>query len=633
MSVNAHAQATLERYASRDKNPQFAAAVTGAWGSGKTHFIQNFLESRERAGDKSIYVSLYGMADTTAIDQSVFNALHPILGGKSARFAAKFVKGLLKTSIQLDLDNNGTKDASISSNVPDVELADWLKPKKGTLIVFDDLERSAIDLDVVLGYINSLVEHSEIRCLVLVCEEAMTGSQRDKYRLRKEKTIGLTVKIEPDFDAAYKAFGSDLFASCLTSYETAWKPIVRAAFDQSEKNNLRLLRQALLYFSWAYDKFPAIAKESNDVVRSFLSVHLPIAFEFLSGGLDEKQIDQFIGTSSFSRYIAAKEEVKSPVVALADKYAVLDERLRTKAAIAFFTALLQDGVVAEEKLVNVLNAHPALVTASTPPWRKLWFWRDLRETEIESLAQTVRQQLTSGEFDDLYPLLHATGTLMSLAVRGMTTSIAVQEALLLGKSAIETLATKKNLHDFERVGDFRVDVTSGHDGLGFSSDIPEFTELANYANKLRGQQYETFLTSKSDGLLSLLSTDAEAFAENVSALNHVFSRKPLFSRFGVDAFLTCIRAQKTVAAYWDISTGLERRFIASNTEVYQDLLPELPFFEALDSALTNEEQAGKYGRVERRGLLDFQARGLAHAIAQLRSCKEKLDEQHCASKG
>lgn len=633
MSVNAHAQETLERYASRDKNPQFAAAVTGSWGSGKTHFVQKFLESREEAGDKSIYVSLYVVADTAAIDQSIFNALHPVLGGKTARFAAKFVKGLLKTSIQLDLDKNGTKDLTMASSVPDVELAEWLKPKKGTLIVFDDLERSAIDLDVVLGYINSLVEHSEIRCLILVCEDAMTDSQRDKYRLRKEKTIGLSVKIEPDFDAAYRAFGSDLFPNCLTSYANAWQPTIKAAFEQSEKNNLRLLRQALLYFSWAYDKFPTIAKESNDVVRAFLSIHLPTAFEFLSGCLDEKQIDQFIGTSNLSRYIAAKEDMKSPVVALADKYAVLDERLRTISAVDFFKALLHDGVVIEEKLINVLNAHPALITASTPTWKRLWFWRDLLETEIDPLAQTVRQQLVAGEFDDLYPLLHATGTLMSLAKRGMTTSISEQEALLLGKSAVETLAATKNLHDFERVGDFRVDVTSGHDGLGFSSDIPEFTELANYANKLREQQYETFLKSKSDGLLNLLSSDAEAFAESVSALNHVFSRKPLFSLFGVDAFLTCIRAQKTVAAYWDISTGIERRFIASNTEVYKDLLPELPFFEELDSVISNEEQAGKYGRVARRGLLDLQARGLAHAIAQLRSCKEKLREPHSTSKG
>jgi hypothetical protein len=632
MSVNTHAQETLERYASRDKNPQFAAAVTGAWGSGKTHFVQNFLESREKAGDKSIYVSLYGVADTAAIDQSIFNALHPILGGKSARFAAKFVKGLLKTSIQLDLDKNGTKDASISSTVPDVELADWLKPRKGTLIVFDDLERSAIDLDVVLGYINSLVEHSEIRCLILVCEDAMTDSQRDKYRLRKEKTIGLSVKIEPDFDAAYQAFGSDLFADCVASYESAWKPIIKAAFEQSEKSNLRLLRHALLYFSWAYDKFPNIAKESNDVVRAFLSVHLPTAFEFLSGGLDEKQIGQFIGTSSFSRYIAAKEEVKSPVVTLADKYAVLDERLRTISAVDFFTALLRDGVVIEEKLINVLNAHPALITASTPTWRRLWFWRDLRETEIDPLAQTVRQQLSAGEFDDLYPLLHATGTLMSLATRGMTTSISAQEALLLGKSAVETLATKKNLHDFERVGDFRVDVTSGHDGLSFSSNIPEFTTLATYANDLRGQQYEKFLTGKCEALLDLLSTDAEAFAESVSELNGLFSRKPLFSRFDINAFLMRIQVQKTVSAYWDVSNGIEHRFIASNTEVYKDLLPELPFFEELDSVIAKEEQALQYGRVARRGLLDLQERGLAHAIAQLRSCKEKLDKQHSASK-
>ncbi len=632
MSVNARAQEVLETYASAAVNPEFTAAVTGAWGCGKTHFVKRFLQQRDERGLTNIYISLYGLSDTAAIDQSIFAALHPLLGGKAASFAAKLVKGLLKTTIQVDLDQDGKSDGSVSSTVPDVQLADWLKPKKGTLIVFDDLERTRIDVDDVLGYINSLVEHSEVRCVVLVNEneDAMREDQREKYRVRKEKTIGLTVKVLPDFDEAYATFGQALFPNSAVEFEQEWKQTTRAAFEQSGKNNLRLLRQALLYFSWAYDKFPADAKRSNEVTRSYLSVHLPTAFEFLSGTLKQEQLDPFLDTSGVARYLASEKEEKDPVRELADRYTIFDEKFRSKSAVVFFTFLLRDGAIVEDKLVELLNTHPALITASTPPWRRLWFWRDLQESEIQSLATVVRAQITNGEFSNVYQLLLAVSTLISLATRGMISGISASHSLGLGKDAVRALALKGDIREYERVRDLRIDTSSGYDGLGYSSDLPEFVELARYANDLRATQYDSFLERKSVALLQSLSTDAQSFAETISNLNGIFSHRPLFSRFTVEDFLERLRLQKTVAGYWDVSTGIEHRFIASNTEVYKDLLPELSFFEELDAAITREEQAGEYGPVARRGLLDLKERGLAHAIDQLRSCKERVEHATAA---
>ena len=235
MSVNARAEQVLEKYASSEANPEFAAAVTGAWGCGKTHFVKRFLGQRDARDLTNIYISLYGLSDTAAIDQAIFAALHPLLGGKTASFAGKVFKGLLKTTIQVDLDKDGKSDGSVSPTVPDVELADWLKPKKGTLIVFDDLERTRIDIDDVLGCINSFVEHSDIRCVVLVNEneDAMHKDQREKYLIRKEKTIGLTVKVLPDFHDAYTTFGQTLFPSSVALFEQEWKQTTRSAFEQS----------------------------------------------------------------------------------------------------------------------------------------------------------------------------------------------------------------------------------------------------------------------------------------------------------------------------------------------------------------------------------------------------------------
>ena len=58
--------------------------LKGNWGSGKTFFINKWIEDYKKGLGKEIilepiYVSLYGLKDTTQITTEIDRKLHPIL--------------------------------------------------------------------------------------------------------------------------------------------------------------------------------------------------------------------------------------------------------------------------------------------------------------------------------------------------------------------------------------------------------------------------------------------------------------------------------------------------------------------------------------------------------------------------
>ncbi len=99
--------------------------LRGKWGSGKSWFINDYMQ--KKGEDKFLYVSLYGITSYKEIEDSFFQQLHPVLASKGMKIAGKILKGLLKTTVKIDLDRDGKEDGNISSGVPDINLPDYLK--------------------------------------------------------------------------------------------------------------------------------------------------------------------------------------------------------------------------------------------------------------------------------------------------------------------------------------------------------------------------------------------------------------------------------------------------------------------------------------------------------------------------
>lgn len=177
-------------------NPlKYAILLDGFWGAGKTYFIQHNLTEID-----TIYVSLNGISTIANLS---FQLAYQILGNSLAepKHKCKLHKGnkivgtvgnLLATHIETKLS------ISFSDIVKLLENIDF----KNKLIILDDLERCNIDLQELLGFINNLVEHNNIKILLVANESELNSN--DIYLKIKEKLIYQTLKFIPDLESIYE---------------------------------------------------------------------------------------------------------------------------------------------------------------------------------------------------------------------------------------------------------------------------------------------------------------------------------------------------------------------------------------------------------------------------------------------
>ncbi|MEO5376110.1 MAG: KAP family NTPase [Alphaproteobacteria bacterium] len=134
-SVNAHVIEYLDYYVKTPHEPEFAVLVTGAWGSGKTFLVKNFLKKHQAFNNKSknnyIYVSLHGLSTVDDMYMEVLRAYSTFIASEKTQKAGTLFNKLLK-SIKVDASVTGT------------QLAKFFDIYSKDLYVFDDLERCCL---------------------------------------------------------------------------------------------------------------------------------------------------------------------------------------------------------------------------------------------------------------------------------------------------------------------------------------------------------------------------------------------------------------------------------------------------------------------------------------------------------
>lgn len=201
-TINSHIETYLDYYCRLSHAPGFAVLLKGQWGSGKTWFINKYRENREGQNQKCFYVSLYGMTSCSEIEDAFFQQLHPILSSKGMAITSKILKGLVKGTLKIDLNDDRRNDGTLNVQIPEVNLPEYLKNADKRILIFDDLERCKIDLSNILGYINYFVEHQELKVILVANEDELL--KNDSYKVIKEKLIGKTFGVSLDFEGHWR---------------------------------------------------------------------------------------------------------------------------------------------------------------------------------------------------------------------------------------------------------------------------------------------------------------------------------------------------------------------------------------------------------------------------------------------
>lgn len=498
--INLNTKNLIKYYCSLEVEPEYALLVKGPWGCGKSHLVKDCIEDlkQENQDFKFLYVSLYGINEISDIEAKLFEQLNPVLSNKKVMFASQIAKGVLKGTLKIDLDDDGKPDASASIGVPDINLADYFTNTKNCILVFDDLERCELDLQLILGYINYFVEKEGYKVLIIADEEKIINqdSSREehyKYTDIKEKLIGKTVKVEPDVSLVFDNFVNDLFAT--SSYSVLVKglklkelliknkELIISIFTQSNYNNLRSLRKTILDLKLFEKVFDDEITKATDLTNQFFKLFVALSMEVHSGKLKVSNIRYLLDTELVIKFHVecVQNETKNEFAEIANKYDVdfRDSLIGFEVWHHFFDSNMLDIGKVKEQLKLSKHFQGEL----TPSWVRLWYWRDLENDEFDHLSSEVWNKLLEKELPDLAALKHVAGIFFSLANEQLS-SKTPNEVVDAVSQYLEHLLQEPPTN----YNDTFFDNLIGYDGnvsLGYQSkDSQEFKEVSSLIDNL-----------------------------------------------------------------------------------------------------------------------------------------------------
>lgn len=592
---NLHIEEFLKYYYSFKQEPGYAVLLKGKWGTGKTWFINQTLNSLAQEGGKYLYVSLYGITSFEEIEDEFFKQLHPLLSSKSMALTGKIAKGLLKATLKIDLDGDGKADGSVSAQAPELNLPDYLTNTSGFVIVFDDLERASINLESLLGYINHYVEHQGYKVIIVANEEEILAHQEQRddfklaYRRIKEKLVGKTFEINPDLSGALVNFISEVKNRDAQSLYNKNINLISEIYENSQYQNLRHLKQAL----WDFERFLSLvsqdASAKDGLLDHLLKIFLILSFEIKSGSILPKDISNF-KTAYFSGLLDrdSKNKEETPYQRVSKKYknvSLRDLLIEESIWIDFF----DKGCSSEERVQESLEKSEYYRTENTPDWVRLWHSMDLSDAEFSTALESVEKDFFEMKYTELGVVRHVSGIFLWLSKIGLMKKTR-REILEFSCSYIDHLKETGNLNsEISNRPRFRVYESWG--GLGFhEKESDEIKELNKYIDRLSEQAVIEDYPTAGDELIQLISEDPNLFYRKVVLCNdsdNIYYEIPIFqyidSEKFVEAFVSAIPSSRNTICY-----AFSERYKFDNFNA--SLLPELEWLKDLIKLLEEKRQ-------------------------------------------
>ena len=385
MPINNYIKQYLEYYIKKEKT-EHAILLTGEWGVGKTFFIDDFIDKFNQPrnnsvildGWKIIKVSLFGLNDTSEINEQIFQELHPILGSKQMKFLGNFLKGGLKLGMKVDLDalNNTTVSADLNGLFPK---GGYKNKSNNIILVLDDLERSNINLKQLLGYINCLVEISKNKVIIVAEESYLTKQDQGLYLDFKEKVIGKTFYVKHQLEEILEKF----LIKSNNQYLTDNLEKIVNLYLKLQCVNLRIIIQSIEDFCFI----------TEELSKDFIQKHEDFYINFMK---------QFFILNFLVKKNLIKEEyfhetpdsLKQEMEKIDDElfhYQLFDFNYWYEILYKCYRNDLSDKITNSDFMKASNADHMSHV--NTPLWLKLWNYRDLEDNDFITLIEQLENDL------------------------------------------------------------------------------------------------------------------------------------------------------------------------------------------------------------------------------------------------
>jgi hypothetical protein len=560
-SDNQHIRKFLSYYGHLSISPEYAVLIKGLWGTGKTWFIQDCLKKLQIEGQEHLYISLYGVTSVDDIESEFFRLLHPWLSSKTVNLIGKLAKGFLKATIKFDIDSDGKPDGTLTIGVPNEKLFKSLNSAENKMIVFDDVERCAIPICHLLGYINKFVEHCGFKVILVANEneiierEKKDESNLNAYRRIKEKLIGKTFEIVPEIEPALSHFAAQLQSDKAKTAIDENKQLLTQLYYSSSYKNLRILRHALLDFDRLFGNFTDDIVSNKAVVSNFLTFYLIYFFEIMSGTISAGEISN-LKVAYFSLMRKQKEE-SNPL----QKYMDITSKYT---GVSFLDSILQEslwqswfdkGFVASEEIETAIRNSKYFRSETQFSWVKLWHGEDLSDCDFEEVLKNVDSEWRAKTYIEIGVIKHVAGLLLWLSDIGLYWE-SKDQILAFSRQYVDFLKEQGHLLSCkpEQVG--LIDDESWG-GLGYRSiKDADFQEFLKYISRKKEEALLESYASEAVSLLKLMKNETDKFFRTLILSNHEdnrFYEVPILTYVRpndfVKIFLELIPDQRRIVAY------------------------------------------------------------------------------------
>jgi KAP family P-loop domain len=402
----------------------------------------------------------------------------------------------------------------VTSNIPDVDLAEYFKTPSDCLLIFDDLERCSINISDVLGYINAFVEHEGFKAIIVANEQEVLKREDKLYSEIKEKLIGQTVSVKSDITAALANFFDLIKEPKAKEYLKQQETTIRLLYSQSETGNLRLLKHAL----WDFERFAACIDEkhwgNDEAIGILFRDIIALSIETRSGRLSRASLVAAANEPRIQLFRKA-DAPKTPGDQLRERYPEVDfdQTLLNGDSLA---GLFFDGYLDKEHTQTMLASSSFYGSEDTPAWKTAWHGWEISDDRYEKAVATVEEQFRERQFSLLGELLHVFGLRLTFADIGVVQR-SRSEIVAECKVYVDDVSKAGRLPDN---GSDRFREMQSWQELGFNEyNSSEFKELRDYLNDSIAAHFRKTLPVKGLQLLELMKKDVQAYFRRLCVNN------------------------------------------------------------------------------------------------------------------
>ena len=436
IDINAHVNRAITDYLDMPPAPRYALCVTGEWGSGKTYLLKRRIAELESSGRPVAYVSLNGVSNTKQIDDALLDQFYPVLRNKKLKVASRLLTGVVKGFLKVDLEKAfdtdlKAVDGSADISAPSSKMEDFLSKTNDSILFFDDIERSKLSIEEVLGYINYFVEHTGQK-VILGCADSQI-TDKPAYLEKKEKVIGISLPVKANAQQALNGFLDELPPVSKKLLNDNCQIILKI-FKEAGYNNLRVLRQSCLRFDTIIKNLTQKHTENDFFISDLIGNYFPLALEIYGGKLGDVSIEKLYKIDAIVSRLEESHKNSSSYNEKKDKREKFNDFILNKYSTLSHSSVGWDlysvspiwidffmyGVIDQAHFDTAISAHQAFYDVNTPSWKRLWYWGSGKVTQVdfEKYLLDVLQKIDTKEYKTIVEVVHVWCIVLGIQDKG-----------------------------------------------------------------------------------------------------------------------------------------------------------------------------------------------------------------------